>query len=155
MTTSPSFEESSDLFHSESNQLESNINSALNKHERLPISEIVEIYYQVIKVGSISKLLKENFQSSSDPKQQILIHEIHDAQDHIRKKFDKTLHPRVMSQLTDSIQEYTDNLKSLAKETDQKSKETIESEAKLYKELRELMSTKEFTIQYENGLKND
>ena len=60
-----------------------------------------------------------------------------------------------MSQLTDLIQEYTDNLKSLAKETDQKSKETIESEAKLYKELRELMSTKEFTIQYENGLKND
>ena len=59
MTTSPSFEESSDLFHSESNQLESNINSALNKHERLPISEIVEIHYQVIKVGSISKLLKE------------------------------------------------------------------------------------------------
>ena len=99
--------------------------------------------------------MKENFQSSSDPKQQILIHEIHDAHDHIRKKFDKTLHPRVMSQLTDLIQEYTDNLNSLAKETDQKSKETIESEAKLYKELRELMSTKEFTIQYENGLKND
>jgi len=43
----------------------------------------------------------------------------------------------------------------LAKESVQKSKEQIEEEAKLYKELREIMSTKEFVVQYENGLKDD
>ena len=52
-------------------------------------------------------------------------------------------------------QRHTDNLQSLAKETSQKSKEVIETEANQYKELRELMSTKEFVMQYENGLKDD
>ena len=33
--------------------------------------------------------------------------------------------------------------------------QTIEKEALLYKELRELMSTKEFVEQYEIGLKDD
>ena len=48
-----------------------------------------------------------------------------------------------------------DSLKSLARESGKKSKEVIEAEANLYKELRELMSTKEFVEQYENGLKDD
>ena len=65
------------------------------------------------------------------------------------------LHPLIISQLTDSIQKYTSSLQSLAKDTSQKSKEIIETEASQYKELRELMSTKEFVMQYENGLKND
>ena len=57
--------------------------------------------------------------------------------------------------MTDSVQKNTENLKLLAKESGQKSKETIEKEANLYKELREIMSTKEFVEQYENGIKHD
>jgi gas vesicle protein len=106
-------------------------------------------------VSSISKLLGENFESSNDPKHQELLSKIHDVQKQITEKFDTKLHPLTISQLTDSIQTYTDSLQSLAKETGEKSKETIEAEANQYKELRELMSTKEFVIQYENGLKND
>ena len=108
-----------------------------------------------MKVSSISKLLGENFESSNDPKHQELLSKIHDVQKQITEKFDTKLHPLTISQLTNSIQTYTDNLQSLAKETGEKSKETIEAEAKQYKELRELMSTKEFVIQYENGLKDD
>ena len=44
------------------------------------------------------------------------------------------------------------NTEDLEKE---KTKEIIENEAQLYKELRELMSTKQFVEQYESGIKND
>ena len=50
---------------------------------------------------------------------------------------------------------HTNNLQSLGKESSKKSKEHIEKEAKLYKELREVMSTKEFVEQYAIGLKDD
>ena len=150
-----SFEKSSILFESESSQLQDIINSALNKSQKLTISEIVSVYYQIMKVSSISKLLKENFQTPSDPKHQSLLDKIDGIQKQIIEKFNTKLHPIIVSHLTDLIQNYNDNLKSLAKATGEKSKETIEKEAKLYKELRELMSTKEFTIQYENGLKHD
>ena len=108
-----------------------------------------------MKISSISKILEDNFQSSSDPKHQELVNKIHDVQKQITEKFDTELHPLIVSQLTESIQIHTNSLQSLAKDTGQKSKEIIEAEAKKYKELRELMSTKEFVIQYENGLKND
>ena len=39
--------------------------------------------------------------------------------------------------------------------TEEKTKEIIENEARLYKELRELMSTKEFVEQYDAGIKDD
>ena len=154
MNSEPSFEESSNIFYTESNQLQDVI-GITTKSEKLTISEIVQTYYQVMKVSSISKLLKESFKWSTDPKHQELIHKIHDIQKQIAEEFDIKLHPIIVSQLTDSIQRHTDNLQSLAKETSQKSKEVIETEANQYKELRELMSTKEFVIQYENGLKDD
>ena len=154
MNSEPSFEESSNIFYTESNQLQ-NVIGTTTKSEKLTISEIVQTYYQVMKVSSISKLLKESFKWSTDPKHQELIHKIHDVQKQIAEEFDTKLHPIIVSQLTDSIQRHTDNLQSLAKETSQKSKEVIETEANQYKELRELMSTKEFVIQYENGLKDD
>ena len=58
-----------------------------------------------------------------------------------------------MTNITNSISEITNNLQSLNSE--QKSKETIENEAKLYEKLREIMSTKEFVKQYDSGLSND
>ena len=57
--------------------------------------------------------------------------------------------------MTNSIQSSTENLKLLGQNSEQKTKEIIEKEALLYKNLRELMSTKEFVEQYEIGLKND
>ena len=154
MNSEPSFEESSNIFYTESNQLQDVIGTT-TRSEKLTISEIVQTYYQVMEVSSISKLLKESFKWSTDPKHQELIHKIHDIQKQIAEEFDIKLHPIIVSQLTDSIQRHTDNLQSLAKETSQKSKEVIETEANQYKELRELMSTKEFVMQYENGLKDD
>jgi len=58
-----------------------------------------------------------------------------------------------MQSITNSISDTTVKLQSL--NSKQKSKETIENEAKLYEKLRELMSTKEFVKQYDSGLSND
>ena len=60
MNSEPSFEESSNIFYTESNQLQDVIGTT-TKSEKLTISEIVQTYYQVMKVSSISKLLKESF----------------------------------------------------------------------------------------------
>jgi hypothetical protein len=58
-----------------------------------------------------------------------------------------------MEHITNSISDITGNLQSINSE--QKSKETIETEAKLYEKLREIMSTKEFVKQYDAGLSHD
>ena len=154
MDPDPAFGKSYEIFQLESKKLQDSIQHAQSKSEKA-ISDIIEIYYQVIKVGTLAKLLKESYQVTIEPKHQMLLDRIDEVQNQIDKKFNLSLHPVILSHLTDSVQRYTDNLKLLAKESGQKSKESIETEAKLYKELRELMSTKEFVEQYENGLKDD
>ena len=84
-----------------------------------------------------------------------LFDKIEEIEKYLVDNFTKSLHPEIMTQLTNSIQNSTENLKLLGKNSERKTKETIEKEALLYKELRELMSTKEFVEQYEIGLKDD
>ena len=145
-------DQSSELFDSESKKLQDVLES-IQKESDKTIPEIIDVYYQVIKVDSLAKVLKENFQTK--PEHQALLGRIDKIQKYISEEFNASFHPKILTQLTDSIQKNTENLKLLAKESGQKSKETIEKEASLYKELREIMSTKEFVEQYENGIKND
>ena len=145
-------EQSSELFDSESKKLQDALESIQKKSDKT-IPEIIDVYYQAIKVDSLAKVLKENFQTK--PEHEALLCRIDKTQKYISEEFNASFHPKILTQLTDSIQKNTDNLKLLAKESGQKSKETIEKEASLYKELREIMSTKEFVEQYENGIKND
>ena len=154
MDSEPSFDESYQLFQTESNHLEDIIENTIEKSDRT-ISDIVQIYYQVIKVVSLGKLLKQRFQGKVEPSHHTLLDRIDEVQNIISEKFNMSLHPTILSQLTDSVQKHTDNLKLLAKESGEKSKESIEEEAKLYKELRDFMSTKEFVEQYATGLKDD
>ena len=112
MDSDISFEESSELFDSESNQIQNVVDMA-SKSEKLTISQIIQSYYQVMKVSSISKIFKENFQSSVDPKHQELLNRIHYVQKQITENFDTKLHPLIISQLTDSIQKYLNDLKIL------------------------------------------
>ena len=154
MNSEPSFDESYQLFQTESNQIEDMIKNTIEKSDRT-ISDIVQIYYQVIKVVSLGKLLKQRFQDKVEPNHHTLLDRIDEVQNIITEKFNMSLHPTILSQLTYSVQKHTDNLKLLAKESGEKSKESIEEEAKLYKELRDFMSTKEFVEQYATGLKDD
>ena len=154
MDSEPSFDESYQLFQTESNHLEDIIENTIEKSDKT-IPDIVQIYYQVIKVDSLGKLLKQRFQDKVEPNYHNLLDRIDEVQKIIAEKFNASLHPTILSQLTDSIQMHTNNLKLLGKESGKKSKEDIEKEAKLYKELREVMSTKEFVEQYATGLKDD
>ena len=154
MDSEPSFDESYQLFQTESNQIEDMINNTIEKSDKT-IPDIVQIYYQVIKVDSLGKLLKQRFQYKVEPNHHTLLDRIDEVQKIIAEKFNASLHPTILSQLTDSVQMHTNNLKLLGNESSKKSKEGIEKEAKLYKELREVMSTKEFVEQYATGLKDD
>ena len=154
MNSQPSFAESYQLFQTESDQLEDIIKNTIEKPDKT-IPDIVQIYYQVIKVVSLGKLLKQRFQGKVEPNHHTLLDRIDEVQEIIAEKFNALLHPTILSQLTHSVQMHTDNLQSLGKESGKKSKEYIEKEAKLYKELREVMSTKEFVEQYATGLKDD
>ncbi len=139
----------SSMFHSESEKLENLVNNAINSE--LSLSEIVETYYQIMNVSSMSTMLKQQLGGSND--QNSLIKKIEEAQKFISEKFDSNLHPSIMIQLTNSLADITKNLQS--NNAVEKSKDEIETEAKLYEKLRQTMSTKEFVEQYGKGLSHD
>jgi len=144
-----SIDDISSMFHTESKNLENLINNATTKSE-LSIPEIIETYYQIMNVSSMSTMLKQEHGGSNEHNS--LIEEIEETQKFISEKFDSDLHPSIMRQLSNSL---TDITKTLQSGTLDKSKDEIESEAKLYEKLRQTMSTKEFVEQYDKGLSHD
>ena len=144
-----SIDEISSMFHTESQKLENLINNATTKSE-LSIHEIVETYYQIMNVSSMITMLKQ--QHNSD-EHKTLLDKIAETERVISEKFNLTTHPQVMEKLTKSIQDTVKILQS--RDSEQKSKEDTENDAKLYEELRQKMSTKEFVEQYDKGLSHD
>ena len=143
-----SAEDISQMFEIESQKLESLFNAADSKTD-MNIHEIVETYYQVMNVSSMATMLKA--QADSEPKE--LLDKIQQTEKLISEKFDSIIHPKIMEKLSTSIQDLTKNLQS--GNSGEKSKEQTESDAKLFDELRQTMSTKEFAEQYENGISHD
>jgi len=144
-----SVDDISSMFHDESEKLENLINNATTKSE-LSIHEIIETYFQIMNVSSMAVMLKQQLQADEH---KILLDKIIDIERVISKKFNSSIHPQVLKQLTKSIQDSIKNLQS--EDSKQKSKEDIENKAKLYEELRQKMSTKEFVEQYDKGLSHD
>ena len=137
-----------ELFDTEFTKLENLVNK-INLENELPVNQIVSIYYQITNVTSMIEVMKQQIDNSDSS-----FHEkISNTETFISKKFNSIIHPKIMTNITNSISEITNNLQSLNSE--QKSKETIENEAKLYEKLREIMSTNEFVKQYDSGLSND
>ena len=152
METDTNENETLELFTSESEKLQKTIDSIPKTSEK-KLSDIINLYYQVTMVQTLAKKIKSDLKSPTE--NQNLFDEINKTEEYLNEKFSKSLHPEILSELTNSIQVSTDNLKRLGQNSEQKTKETIEKEALLYKELRELMSTKEFVEQYETGIKDD
>ena len=138
----------SQMFENESKKLESLFDVADSKTD-MSIHEIIETYYQVMNVSSMTTMLKQ--QADSEPKE--LMDKIQNTENLIFKRFDSILHPKIMEKLSVSIQDLTKNLQS--ENSGRKSKNQIEMNAKLFDELRQTMSTKEFVEQYESGLSHD
>ena len=137
-----------ELFIIEFEKLE-NLANQINSENELDVNQIVEIYYQITNVSSLIEVMRQQIDKSDLSS----FEKISNAENFISEKFNSTIHPKIMTNITNSISEITKNLQSLNSE--QKSKETIENEAKLYEKLRELMSTKEFVKQYDAGLSDD
>ena len=137
-----------ELFDTEFIKLENLVNEIILENE-LPVNQIVSIYYQITNVTSMIEVMKQQIDNSDSSFRE----KISNAENFISKKFNYIIHPKIMVNITNSISTITENLQSLNSE--QKSKETIENEAKLYEKLREIMSTKEFVNQYDSGLSND
>ena len=152
METETNENETLELFTSESEKLQKIIDSIPKTSEK-KLSDIINLYYQVTMVQTLAKKIKSDLKSPAE--NQNLFDEINKTEEYMNEKFSKSLHPEILSELTSSIQVSTNNLKQLGQNSEQKTKETIEKEALLYKELRELMSTKEFVEQYETGIKDD
>jgi elongation factor P--beta-lysine ligase len=136
------------LFIIEFEKLE-NLANQINSENELDVNQIVEIYYQITNVSSLIEVMRQQIDKSDLSS----FEKISNAENFISEKFNSTIHPKIMSNISNSVLEITKNLQSLNSE--QKSKETIENEAKLYEKLRELMSTKEFVKQYDAGLSDD
>jgi len=144
-----SVDDISRMFQTESEKLENLINNAITKSE-LFLHEIIETYYQIINVSSMITMLKSQIDVDTH---QSFLEKIQETEKIISEKFNSTIHPQIMVQLTNSIENTTKNLQSGSNE--EKSKEKIENEAKLYDDLRQKMSTKEFVEQYDKGLSHD
>ena len=140
-----------ELLDSEFEKFQTIIDS-ISKNSKKMIPDIVSLYFQATMVETLSKKLRRDIVESD---QQTYLEKINKIQKYVDENFSKSLHPEILSQLINSIQESTDNLKLLGQNSQEKTKEIIENEAQLYKELRELMSTKQFVEQYESGIKND
>ena len=137
-----------ELFDTEFIKLENLVNE-INLENELPVNQIVSIYYQITNVTSMIEVMKQQIDNSDSS-----FHEkISNTENFISKKFNSIIHPKIMANIVNSVSTITENLQSLNSE--QKSKEIIENEAKLYEKLREIMSTKEFVKQYDSGLSND
>ena len=133
-----------ELFTSEYDKLENLVN-AMNFDDELHVNQIVEVYHQITNVSSMIIVVKPQLAQNND---KILY-----AEKFISEKFNSIIHPKIMKHITNSISGITSNLQSINSE--HKSKETIENEAKLYEKLREIMSTKEFVKQYDAGISHD
>jgi len=144
-----SIDDVTSMFDTESEKLVNLINTAATKSD-LSLHEIIETYYQIMNVSSMITMLKQQIDVNEH---QTLVNKIEEIEHVISKKFNSIIHPQVIEQLAKSIQDTTKNLQSGSSE--QKSKEDIENDAKLYEELRKKMSTKEFVEQYDKGLSND
>ena len=124
-----SAEEISKMFEGESQKLTSLFDTVDSKTE-ISIHEIVETYYQVMNMSSMATMLKA--QADSEPKE--LIEKIKQTEKLISERFDCIIHPKIMNHLSTTIQELTKHLQS--GNSGEKSKEQIESDAKLFEELR-------------------
>ena len=103
-----SIDDISNMFHIESEKLENLINIATTKSE-LSIHEIIETYYQIIDVSSISVALKQQLQADEH---KILLDKIVDIEKVISEKFNSNLHPQILEKLAKSIQDSMKNLQS-------------------------------------------
>ena len=88
-----SINEAATLFNSESNKLENSIHQLLNNSKEFTISEIIQVYYQVINIKSLEQFLKLNLKNIKNKvEQKTLEIRIQENEKYVDEKFDSNLH---------------------------------------------------------------
>lgn len=152
---SSSITDTVNLFYSESNKLEDILSQSLKNSDKLSLSEIIGLYYQIINVTSLVKFLRQNLKGTENMKEEnLLLDKIQEIEKYIDEKFDSDLHLLLISNLDKSMETLKIKLKDFTINQPEKTKEVVENQAKMYEELRQIMSTQEFVDQYNNGLDN-
>ena len=144
-----SFDKMFDLFYTESEKLENQVNQILSKSD-LSVAEIIETYYQIMNVSSIMTMLNQKLDDKNEYTP--LFQKIQETENFISEKFNSELHPYILKTLSDSIE---NTVKILQSNFEKKTKDDIEKESKIYEKLRQTMSAKEFVEQYAKGLSHD
>ena len=152
MSDSNSFEEITKLFQDEIGNFEKMILEMPNNIESLSIAEIIQCYYKVMNISSMIKVLKKS--QNIEQNKEDVSKQITNVEKQIHEEFDHKIHPAIMSHITESINQQMTSLRE-SKKTEERTKEIIETEAKLFEKLRETMSTKEFVEQYNKELNHD
>ena len=142
-----------DSFISESNKLHESISHILKNPNNLQIDEIIGLYFQVINVSSLLNSMRENNEVEKISSTETL-NRIQETEEYIDEKFNSTLHPLLIRQLEKTIEDVKDKLKNIKSKLNSSNKKEIENQAKMFEELRQLMSTREFLIQYNKSMKN-
>ena len=115
----------------------------------LLLSEIIELYYQVMNVSSLSFVLKNQSNSVDD----ILSEKLQIIENEISDTFNSKIHLQITKQLTDMVQ---NTMKKLSSDnSNAASKTEIQNQSHLYDVLRQQMSTREFVEQYDRTLSNN
>ena len=131
------------VFDSEAKNLDSQIHNMRGK-DVFSIADIVQIYYSLTNVDSLTKILKDKFQEHPSISQKV------QSVETLISDFNCSTHKKILEFLSNSIEEITHDLQSTNPQN--KTKEEIELDAKKFSSLREIMSTKEFVEQYDRGI---
>jgi len=140
-----------DMLSLEYDKLKHQLDGVILENSKIPISQIIHIYHQVLSVSSLMQVFKQFFEHSA-PKDEYQ-NLINDADLLISGKFNSDFHPKFLAQLSTLISSSVEELKS--QKNSQKTETEIKNDAAMYDKLRELMSTKEFVEQYEKGISDD
>ena len=89
-----------DLFYSESSKLEYIVSQSLKNSDILSLSEIIKVYYQVINVISLAKVLRHNFEGIKNTEEsKSLLIRIQEIEKYIDENFNRNLHLLIMLKL--------------------------------------------------------
>jgi len=135
-----SFEETSRLFRAEIAGFERMISEVPGNIGSLGTAGIVRCYYRVMSMSSMIKALKPQITGRDGAD---MLEQVAGVEKQIREKFDRGIHPAIMSHMAESVSRQTEFLMGSSGSGDR---------AGLFERLREAMSTKEFVEQYDRGL---
>ena len=147
--------QTADFFIIESGKLKIIVSQFLRNSEELSIPEIIELYYQVINIMALMRFLRSSFDSKKHTEEsKLLLIRMQEMEKYIDKNFDRELHRLIMSKLKKLVETTMKKLKDTTSKQEEKTKENLEIQAKMYENLRQIMSTKEFVDQYHKRLSN-